>query len=87
MKINSVLFRNLNSLKGEFKINFDASPFSDSGIFAIIGPTGAGKTTILDAICLGIYHSTPRLKKNVEEIITQHTYICSSTFFLSLGVL
>lgn len=61
MKILTLRFANLNSLKGEWKIDFTQSPFIDNGLFAITGPTGAGKTTLLDAICLGLYHCTPRL--------------------------
>jgi exonuclease SbcC len=61
MKINSLRFKNLNSLKGQWKIDFTQPPFSDNGLFAIVGPTGAGKTTLLDAICLALYQQTPRL--------------------------
>lgn len=74
MKILSLRFKNLNSLKGEWKIDFTASPFDDSGLFAITGPTGAGKTTILDAICLALYHQTPRLgviSKSSNELMTR----------------
>ena len=53
---------NLNSLKGEWKIDFTAEPFASNGLFAITGATGAGKTTLLDAICLALYHETPRLQ-------------------------
>ncbi|MGB1281206.1 MAG: AAA family ATPase, partial [Vibrio cyclitrophicus] len=52
MKILSLEFENLNSLKGRWKLDFTQSPFAENGLFAITGPTGAGKTTILDAICL-----------------------------------
>ncbi|UWS32570.1 AAA family ATPase [Erwinia pyrifoliae] len=61
MKILTLRFKNLNSLKGEWKIDFTAEPFASNGLFAITGPTGAGKTTLLDAICLALYHKTPRL--------------------------
>ena len=61
MKILSLRLKNLNSLKGEWRIDFTAAPFSEDGLFAITGPTGAGKTTLLDAICLALYHETPRL--------------------------
>ncbi|WP_028111942.1 AAA family ATPase [Ferrimonas kyonanensis] len=61
MKILSLRFKNLNSLKGEWKIDFTQEPFASNGLFAITGPTGAGKTTLLDAICLALYHQTPRL--------------------------
>lgn len=49
MKILSLRLKNLNSLKGEWKIDFTREPFASNGLFAITGPTGAGKTTLLDA--------------------------------------
>ena len=79
MKILSLRLKNLNSLKGEWKIDFTRSPFRDSGLFAITGPTGAGKTTLLDAICLALYHQTPRMKNisaSGNELMTRHTADC-----------
>lgn len=49
MKILTLRLKNLNSLKGEWKIDFTQPPFKDNGLFAITGPTGAGKSTLLDA--------------------------------------
>lgn len=62
MKLLTLSFNNLNSLKGHWHIDFTHQDFND-GIFAIIGKTGSGKTTILDAICLAIYGRTPRIKE------------------------
>nr|WP_105901448.1 AAA family ATPase [Vibrio gangliei] len=79
MKILSVRFQNLNSLKGEWKLDFSQSPFAENGLFAITGPTGAGKTTLLDAICLALYHQTPRLgliSTSSNEIMTRGTAEC-----------
>ncbi|MFQ3209897.1 MAG: exonuclease SbcC, partial [Colwellia sp.] len=45
MKILSLRFENINSLKGRWKIDFTEAPFDNNGLFAITGPTGAGKTT------------------------------------------
>ena len=60
MQILKLSFENINSLKGAWTIDFQAPDFR-SGIFAIVGPTGSGKTTILDAICLALYGHTPRI--------------------------
>jgi len=63
MRILSVRFKNLNSLSGEWEIDFTHPDYLSDGLFAITGPTGAGKTTLLDAICLGLYGRTPRLDR------------------------
>lgn len=75
MKILSLRLKNLNSLQGEWKIDFTAELFASNGLFAITGPTGAGKTTLLDAICLALYHQTPRLNvtPSQNELMTRHT--------------
>ncbi|MEX9911095.1 AAA family ATPase [Providencia huaxiensis] len=79
MKILSLRLKNINSLRGEWKIDFTEEPFASNGLFAITGATGAGKTTLLDAICLALYHRTPRLKtiSNAQnELMTRHTGEC-----------
>ncbi|WP_020680290.1 AAA family ATPase [Marinobacterium rhizophilum] len=78
MRILSLRLKNINSLKGEWKLDFRAPEFRDNGLFAITGPTGAGKTTLLDAICLALYHATPRLSVSAgsNELMTRHTADC-----------
>lgn len=98
MKIESLHFKNINSLKGEHEINFDETPLNTGGLFAIIGPTGSGKSTLLDAICLGLYGRTPRIssvtKNKIEQdgsILTKHQkeayakvkFSCNSGTFIS----
>ncbi len=67
MLISKVIIRNLTSLAGEHTIDFTAEPLRSAGLFAITGDTGAGKSTILDAICLALYGQAPRLD-NVQRL-------------------
>ncbi|MDD3534502.1 MAG: AAA family ATPase, partial [Candidatus Cloacimonetes bacterium] len=79
MKILQIRFENLNSLVGEWNIDLTDPSYVSDGIFAITGPTGAGKSTILDAICLALYGRTPRLSritKSENEIMSRHTGAC-----------
>ena len=79
MKILQLRFLNLNSLLGEWQIDLTDPAFGNDGIFAITGPTGAGKSTILDAICLALYGRTPRLNKitkSSNEIMSRHSGEC-----------
>ena len=79
MKILKLRLKNLNSLQGEWNIDFTAAPFADNSLFAITGPTGAGKSTLLDAICLALYHQTPRLatiSAGSNDVMTRHTADC-----------
>lgn len=71
MRILSLHFGNINSLAGEWTIRFDDPAFVRNRLFAISGPTGSGKTSVLDAISLALYGKTPRQesvadKRNVE---------------------
>jgi len=74
MKILRIKSRNINSLKGELHIDFQKM-LSDDALFAITGPTGSGKSTILDIITCALYDRTARLK-NPEELMSRHTGEC-----------
>ena len=79
MKILKLRLKNLNSLQGEWAVDFTAAPFADNSLFAITGPTGAGKSTLLDAICLALYHQTPRLSTisaSSNDVMTRHQAEC-----------
>lgn len=60
MKFQKLTIHNIASIE-DAEIDFDAQPLADSEVFLITGKTGAGKSTILDAICLALFANTPRL--------------------------
>ena len=62
MRIVSIRGKNLASFAKEFEISLDSEPLKSSGLYHIYGPTGAGKSTILDALSIALYGEVPRHK-------------------------
>ena len=60
MKILRIRGENLASLAGRFEIDLTAGVLGSSGLFAITGNTGAGKSTIFDAMTLALYGEAVR---------------------------
>lgn len=88
MRIEKVSIENINSLAGRFEVDFTDRGYS-GGLFAITGPSGAGKTTVLDAICLALYGQTPRIgtvSASQDELMTKGMDYCKAeAVFVSRG--
>lgn len=69
MRILAIRGHNIASLSEPFDIDLTAPPLSGTGLFAITGDTGAGKSTILDALCLALYGDYPRAEAHKGEKI------------------
>ena len=85
MRIHTIRLANLNALTGTWEIDLDHPAYNDN-IYALTGPTGAGKTTILDAISLALYGRTPRLArigKAGNEIMSRHSGTCHAEITFS----
>ncbi|MGI8434244.1 MAG: AAA family ATPase [Nocardioidaceae bacterium] len=51
-------------------IDFDQ--LNDAGLFLLTGQTGAGKTSILDAICFGLYGAVPGVRNHAKDLRSHH---------------
>lgn len=75
----------LHSFKNMQKIDFET--LSQTGLFGIFGPTGSGKSTILDAITFALYGKVKRAERGTQGIIniSMNTARVSFTFEIQKG--
>ncbi len=73
MRPVSLKLKGLNSFEDEVNIDFEA--LSSNGIFGIFGPTGSGKSTILDAMTLALYGETARKSTNFIHLSKDRMYV------------
>lgn len=64
MRIHSVTMTGFGPFRDTERVDFDA--FGGDGIFLITGRTGAGKTSVLDAVCYALFGSVPRYEGGAE---------------------
>lgn len=69
MRIIRIRIRNLASFEGEHVIDFTEEPLRSSGLFTIVGPTGSGKSTCLDALSLSLYGTSPRFRDATKVVV------------------
>lgn len=78
MKIKKLRIAGFGPYKDEQLIDFER--FDDDGIFLITGKTGAGKSSILDAVCFALYASVPRYDGTESQLRSDHCEPDDPTF-------
>ena len=82
MKPIYLSFAGLNSYKEEQHVDF--TYLFGAGVFGIFGPTGSGKSTILDALTLALYGSVERASHRTQGILNQYSNQVSVAFTFEL---
>jgi exonuclease SbcC len=88
MKLHVIEVSNLNSLYDDHAVDLDAQ-LGGASLFLIQGPTGAGKSTLMDAVSLALFGTTPRLslapsdKAVAEQVMSRGTGACRAAVVFS----
>lgn len=83
MKPIKLIFSGLNSYRTQQVVDFET--LGADGLFGIFGPTGSGKSSILDAITLALYGGVDRATNNTRGIIHQLEKSLGVSFQFALG--
>lgn len=70
MQIHSLTLTAFGSFGGTEHVDFD--DLSQAGLFLLHGPTGAGKSTVLDAVSFALFGSVPRDRLTGEGLRSHH---------------
>ncbi|MDF5752342.1 AAA family ATPase [Spongiactinospora sp. TRM90649] len=70
MRLHRLTITAFGSFPGEETVDFDA--LGQAGLFLIHGPTGAGKTTVLDAVCYALYGQVPGQRNDARSLRCDH---------------
>ncbi|MEV5748989.1 SMC family ATPase [Actinoallomurus sp. NPDC052308] len=70
MRLHHLTITAFGPFAGTERIDFDA--LSDAGLFLINGPTGAGKTSVLDAVCFALYGRVPSVRNDAKNLRSHH---------------
>ncbi|MGA9746993.1 MAG: SMC family ATPase [Nocardioides sp.] len=69
MRFHELTVASFGPFAGLERVDFDA--LNDAGLFLLSGATGAGKTSILDAVCFALYGQVPGVR-GVKALKSQH---------------
>lgn len=73
MRILRIKGEAIASLYDKFCVDLEHGPIAESGLFAVTGRTGTGKSTILDVMCLALYHKAARYQGVNDKKILEQT--------------
>jgi exonuclease SbcC len=67
MRLLALELQGFGAFRSPTRLDFD-----DADFFALVGPTGSGKSTILDAVCFALYGSVPRYESEnlIRYVVT-----------------
>lgn len=70
MRLHRLEIEAFGPFGGHETVDFDA--LSDSGLFLLSGPTGAGKTSVLDAVCFALFGEVPGARGDAARLASDH---------------
>lgn len=70
MRLHRLEIEAFGPFGGRETVDFDA--LSDSGLFLLTGPTGAGKTSVLDAVCFALFGEVPGARGDAARLASDH---------------
>lgn len=70
MRLHRLQVSAFGPFAGHESIDFDS--LAEHGLFLLNGPTGAGKTSILDAVCFALYGSLPGARQGTRSLKSHH---------------
>lgn len=77
MRIHRLEIEGFGPFRDRQTVDFDA--FAHEGIFLIGGKTGAGKSSILDAVCFALYGGVPRYEDGEKRLRSDHSSLDEPT--------
>lgn len=70
MRVHRLRLTAFGPYAGAEEIDFDE--LCDAGLFLIHGPTGAGKSTVLDGVCFALYGRVPGARDQARRLRSDH---------------
>lgn len=69
MRLHRLQIEGFGPFAGREEVDFDA--LAASGLFLLTGPTGAGKTSVLDAVCFALFGEVPGVRRE-DRLASDH---------------